>query len=338
MDDVDEAKLFMEPGEIRLYQVPLKGPVYKADNRLVYSMLKAACIQTDAWAWIQGHDATYDGRKAWLALVGHYNGTAELNRRVARANNEIDKLHYKDGRLFSFEKYATKMKEAFQVIDKDPDDRLLERRKVEIFLKGISSTDASITEAKVSVLTDHRNDLDAATSFVAGLISTLHTSAQSEYGSRNSGGKRRYVSATDSRDSRGRGRARRGGDGRGRDGRGRDRGGGYGGGRGSNTLRKYMNGVDVSDPHRNFTSEEWTKLGSMRRTLLLMRQDSSGRGGRVGGRGDGQRSVNASNATSATATPVPATANTTNDQATHVSELTERGSQNGRGFGRGAYN
>ena len=78
MHDIDEAELFLEVEEIRVFQIPLKGPAYKADNKLVYSMLKAACIETDAWAWIQGHDATYDGRKAWLALVGHYNGTAEL--------------------------------------------------------------------------------------------------------------------------------------------------------------------------------------------------------------------------------------------------------------------
>ena len=76
----------------------------------------------------------------------------------------------------------------------------------------------------------------------------------------------------------------------------------------------------------------------MRHALLLLRQDSSGRGGRGAGRGDGQRSANASSATSAAAPAIPATANTTNDQATAVSELTERGSQNGRGFGRGAYN
>ena len=230
------------------------------------------------------------------------------------------------------------MKEAFQVIEKDPDDSLSEKKKVEVFIKNIQANDAAITAAKVSVLKDHRNDLDGAMSFMAGLISTMYTSAKSDYGSRSSSGKRRYVSATDSRDSRGRGRARRGGDGRGRDGRGRGRGGGYGGGRGGG-LKKYMNGVDVSDPHRNFTSDEWTKLGPMRHALLLLRQASSGRGGRGGGRGDGQRSANASSAASAAAPTVPATtANTTNDQATTVSELTERGSQNGRGFGRGAYN
>ena len=56
-------------------------------------------------------------------------------------------------------------------------------------------------------------------------------------------------------------------------------------------------------------------------------------GGR-GGRGDGQH--NASSAMMVTA--APSVDGTSNEQATVVSELTDRGSQNGRGFGRGAFN
>jgi hypothetical protein len=63
----------------------------------------------------------------------------------------------------------------------------------------------------------------------------------------------------------GRGRARRG-DGRigqrsGRSGgRGRD---GHGRGRG-NEPKSYANNVDRTDPHRNFTPDEWERLGSLR--------------------------------------------------------------------------
>ena len=131
------------------------------------------------------------------------------------------------------------MKEAFHVISKDPDENLSEKKQVELLLDGIKSTDTSIVAAETAVFKDYRNDLDKALSFLSGLISSIHGAAQSEYGSRHSG-KRRYVSGMDSRDSRGRGRARRCGDGR---------------GRGHNSMKKYMNGVDVvSDPHRNFTS------------------------------------------------------------------------------------
>ncbi|KAI2500889.1 hypothetical protein MHU86_13609 [Fragilaria crotonensis] len=72
----------------------------------------------------------------------------------------------------------------------------------------------------------------------------------------------------------GRSGQRSGRGGRGRDGRGRGRG---------NARRTFANNVDITDPHRNFSSEEWEQLGSMRSYVLQLRE--GGRGGR--GRGDG---------------------------------------------------
>ena len=57
-------------------------------------MLKAACIKSNAWTWIQDCDRTANGRKAWLALVEHYNGSGKLNKRVERTKEEIARLHY----------------------------------------------------------------------------------------------------------------------------------------------------------------------------------------------------------------------------------------------------
>jgi hypothetical protein len=88
------------------------------------------------------------------------------------------------------------------------------------------------------------------------------------------------------------------------------------------------------------TSEEWERLGSMQSYVLHLRE------GGCGGRGRGERSQSNSNA-NRTASSVAATNNNANnsnngnhvpaDQSV-VSEITERGSQNGRSFGRGAYN
>jgi hypothetical protein len=102
-----------------------------------------------------------------------------------------------------------------------------------------------------------------------------------------------------------------------------------------------MNNVDVTDPHRNFTSDEWDKLGSGGRAYVLRLRDApaSSRGGWDGGRGGGPDRSDGSqrNASAAsTATNDQATAQRESDQSV-VSELTERGSQHGRNFGRGAY-
>ncbi len=174
------------------------------------------------------------------------------------------------------------------------------------------------------------------------LIANTHAAAQLDCSNRHAGNKRQYVSALGSNDQRGgRVRACRG-DGRfgqrggrdserGREGRGRGRG---------NERRSYANNVDVTDPHRNFTSDEWEQLGSMRSYVLQLREGS--RGGR--GRSDRSQSDNNANRT---ASSVAATNNNTYDSnngnnvsanQSVVSEITERGSQNDRSFGRGAYN
>ena len=98
--------------------------------------------------------------------------------------------------------------------------------------------------------------------------------------------------------------------------------------------RTYANNVDISDPHRNFTSDEWDRLGSMRSYVLQLRD---GRGGR--GRGDQGSTTNRTTTSSvAAANTTSETTNATNADQSVVSEITERGSQNGRSFGRGAYN
>ena len=121
-------------------------------------------------------------------------------------------------------------------------------------------------------------------------------------------------SAMGSNDQRGgRGRARQGGrsDQRGARGRGRN-----------NERRTYANNVDITDPHWNFTSDEWERLGTMRSYILQLRE--GGRGGR--GRGD-RNQTNSINRTDGSAT---ATNNTNNDNVTNnvpadqsvVSEIT----------------
>jgi hypothetical protein len=263
--DVDDSYEFGDDEERRMYQMPLTGENFKRDNKLVYNMLKAACVKSDAWTWIQDYDKYANGRKAWQALIGHYDGTGELNKRVERAKEEISRLHYKDEKVFPFERYVTKLKESFFVLAKDRDENLTDKQRVDVLMKGIKSSNASIIAAKTSVFKDYRSDFNAATSFLSGLISNIHSSAQLDYANRHSG-KKRYISAINSNPGHsGRGRARRGG---GRFGQQSGRGYGRGrrngrGGHGRGDQRVRMNDVDVTDPHRKLSSgrvgEAWIR-------------------------------------------------------------------------------
>ena len=103
-------------------------------------------------------------------------------------------------------------------------------------------------------------------------------------------------------------------------------------------MKLYINEVDVTDPNRNFTAAEWEKLGTMRGVVLRMCKGngSAGRGGRGGN--DSHSPTNNTNRTTSGVSATDSNNGNKTAEASVVSEITERGSQNGRSFGRGAYN
>ena len=145
--------------------------------------------------------------------------------------------------------------------------------------------------------------------------------------------KKRGVYAIDTRGGRGsraRGRFGRSGN-RGARGNNAGRGGTSGG------VQDIINGIDVTDPNRNFTAQEWEALGpnNGRAIVLQMRERASGRGNRDGrgrgrgrGRGGNERNIGAASVEEhAQDEEGPPASNAGGD----------RGGRNGRGFGRGAY-
>lgn len=177
------------------------------------------------------------------------------------------------------------------------------------------------------MINQYPEDFSGACDYFAGMISRVHGTAQVQNESRQ---RKRRISSMSNEGSRGRGRFSRGRyDGRGRGrrggrGYGRGRGRGYGGRYGGRPME--VNGIDISDPTRTFTSDEWNRLGQMRSYIMQQRERLSGRTGRTGrgnrdqgGRTEGGRAVEAA----------------TNEQ--QQQSTNERGRQNGRGFGRGRY-
>jgi hypothetical protein len=80
----------------------------------VFQILKSACIKSNAWTcWIQSFDCTANGRKAWLVLVEHYDGTGEVNKRVEKAKEQISRLHYKDKRCFHLRSLSPSARKTF---------------------------------------------------------------------------------------------------------------------------------------------------------------------------------------------------------------------------------
>jgi hypothetical protein len=265
--------------EERMYQFPLTGNSFQLDNQAVYRKLKAFLIDSPGWAWIEPHDQAENGRAAYMAWSAHYNRVGELSKRMAIAKTRLDQLHYKNERSMSFEKCTEIMTKCFNTLHKDPDQRYSPRQKVEKLLKAIKCQDGELLAAKVVVDQQYPRDFVGACGYFSQQVARIHGPAQLEY--KQQRGKKRGIYAIDTRHARGgRGRGRTGY--RGRHGGRGGRGGGRGRGNSNNTH--LMNGIDVSDPTRNFTTQEWETLGPANRALVTeMRNRANGQGRGTGG-------------------------------------------------------
>ena len=203
------------------------------------------------------------------------------------------------------------------MLEKDKHEDLSGWQRVDFMTKAIRSSDAHVLAGLVNIHQNFRFDFDEAANFMSGLISSIHSSVQLDHANRH-GNKRRYVTAMGSNDQHGgRGRSRQGGhsgqrggrgDGRGRDGHGRGR---------NNELRTYANNVDITDPHRNFSSEEWDQgLGTMRSYVIQLREGNQGGRGR-GDRNQSDRVVGSATATNNTTTSSNANNNASGDKQHH---------------------
>ena len=113
-----------------------------------------------------------------------------------------------------------------------------------------------------------------------------------------------------------------------------------GGGRGRGNNTHVINGIDVSDPTRNFSAQEWETLGPANRALVMeMRNRANGQERGTGGRGRGQGRGRGNETAGRSATISAVTFDNESEQNDGQSETmqSERGGRNGRGFGRGAY-
>jgi hypothetical protein len=265
-----------------------------------------------------------------LAWTAHYNGDGELSKRTAIAKAKLDNLHYRSEQSFTFENCTEVMMKCFNTLHKDPDQRYSDRQKVEKLLKALRCTDAELVAAKVQIDQQYPRDFVQACAYFSQQVARVHAPAQ--LANRQNRSNKRGIYAIDQHTGRGaRGRGRYGGRG-GRGGRGRHTGGRAG-------RQNNINGVNITDPHRSFTSTEWGTLGpNGHTTVMSMRDRTHGSGGRNGGgRGNVRFQDDANERTISSTELVEYNADDAQSGNQHDDTLTDRGGRNGRGFGRGAY-
>ena len=150
-------------------------------------------------------------------------------RRAASENAKLEALFGKIEAAFPFEKYLTRMNESFKALD-DAGQPMYEQQKVQFLL--------------CSICDKYLANYDAA------CITLSQTAVSSRFALSEPGkSNKRTIGATTSTKSRG----------------GSSRGSGRSSNRsccgsGGQKFKVVMNGVDVSDINRNFTSDEWEIL------------------------------------------------------------------------------
>lgn len=333
--DIDDDYEFDGEVEQLIYDAPLEGPVYQVDNRQVYRILKSKLTGTDSWDWIKKYDRTQDGRKTMLTLRTHYDGPGEVQKRIAKAEASINLLHYKAEQTFSFEKFITRLNGAFQVLE-EHGEGYSERKKVTLMCDKIQNSHTDLRAAIQIVRRDstlNQNFHDAANSLSEAVASIFPSADKisndrfkrkiADLGSGGRGG-----------GGRGRGSGRFQGSGRQGQGQGRGRGRGgragrpYGGRSGNNNgTSSIVNGVDISDVTRDFSTDEWNKLPFIVRDAI---RDARAKKRTRVDPGSG-RSVAA-----AIVTPTEIAGGTEAISAI-TDDQTQRTNASGRLFGRGAY-
>jgi hypothetical protein len=231
-----------------LWQTPHAGIAYGEDNREVYHIYKDLMIGTDGWTWFNCAP-NGDGLAVHLLIEHHYCGDAETAVRAAKAEAQLHRLHYQNEAALPFEQYVTKLSECFELMA-DNDQQLSEAQKVKYLLDGMISTNPDIIAIKAVVCEKFPTNFNQASLSLAGQI--LHMYPASHLESRA----KRKISVVQREFNRNV----------------HQRGPPYdprvqngvpvrpGARSGSPTGTVMANGVDLSDPLRTFTPDEWRHL------------------------------------------------------------------------------
>jgi hypothetical protein len=275
--DVDPATATSDY-QCMIWQAPHAGYAFEEDNHEVYRIYKDLMIGTDGWTWFH-HAPEGNGPSAHILISEHYHGKAETARRASEAEAQLAKLFYTGEKtLFNFEKYITRLRECFELLE-DYDQGFSEAQKVNALVRGIMSTHPRIVTLLTNILTTHPTDFEGASSVMANAISRIFPAGNTP----NDGRAKRQISAFEQNEERNRNhqhdaltrvmykRVRQYHD-RQAEFRNRGRGNRGGGGR-------WADGVDISDPTRYFSADEWNRLRDSPEYQWIIDRRADNRGG-----------------------------------------------------------
>ena len=91
------------------------GPQYQEDNSKVWMLLKKSLLGNQPYHHIDEFERNRDGRGAWFALKGYYEGEDFINRTTQECLTKLRSLHYRgETPRFGFEQFVEAQKECYK--------------------------------------------------------------------------------------------------------------------------------------------------------------------------------------------------------------------------------
>jgi len=148
--------------------VSLTTDAFKQDNARVWEIVRPLLYGTPAWDYVKTYDRTKNGRMALRVLERRGEGEAALDARRTKAETTLRKAQYTGkSKRFTLQSYINLLQGAFSELEEcDPDYPLSERRKVDIFIKGLVADWFKVTRPAIIQNPETRNDFQAAYAFV----------------------------------------------------------------------------------------------------------------------------------------------------------------------------
>ena len=153
-----------------IYQASLVGNMFTRDSRKVIDIIKELTLGTDAETWIKG--LKY-GRKVMQELQAHYDGKSEVARRKQVSRADLKKISYKNENTFTFEKYVTKLKDIFNVLEKYSVP-LYKDQMVEHLLDHIMSPNTELNTEVTIFRSPHSSTFVKASTYLSTVVTRLY--------------------------------------------------------------------------------------------------------------------------------------------------------------------
>ena len=270
------------------YDLALTGTGYDRDNQQAWQLIQKWTIHDPIYNWLKPYELTEDGRGAWLALKAQMEGVAAINSRANAATRTLGmgqgSALWTNEYTSPFMSYATTLQQAYTSLEKCHGVDTPPATRVQRLLDGMRPSDKQVL---IAIAKSHVAD-NLMQDWV-GAVQYLQAKVDAAFPPKESHGRKRGYRQVYETGTSGRGRSGRGG----RFGRGGGRGRGRGG-RGGRGRGEYFNGVDISNPDRNFTDPEFRKLGREGRDLVYSRrrQNNRNNNSNPGGNGNNQHQQN----------------------------------------------